>query len=227
MSEPRIKPFKVNWDQFFKGVEDLETAPRSDPLINKIVVYPEIIPIIFVPGIMGSRLIQTGSGKNVWDPDSISSMVKNYGFNCPPDKRKNYLVGEASHNDSHLTVNSISKKVAANKRDHNWAGVAYRYYGDILEAMGSHQWPFPLNICFKFPVYAFGYNWTDSNLESGRKLAEYIEAVIAKHTWTTCRRVILVTHSMGGLVSRAACKLHGAESRVLGIVHGTQPTTGS
>jgi len=42
-----------------------------------------------------------------------------------------------------------------------------------------------------------------------------------------CNQVILVTHSMGGLVARAACKLHGAEEKVLGVVHGVQPAFGS
>ncbi|MCF3994966.1 GPI inositol-deacylase, partial [Pseudomonas aeruginosa] len=39
-------------------------------------------------------------------------------------------------------------------------------------------------------------------------------------------KVILVTHSMGGLVARALTQLHGYE-RVLGVVHGVQPATGS
>ncbi|MBR9981428.1 MAG: alpha/beta fold hydrolase, partial [Desulfatitalea sp.] len=209
------------------GVEDLETAPRSDPLINKIVVYPEIIPIIFVPGIMGSRLVITENQDKAWDPDALGFMGYRYGVRGTPEKRKSILVGQSVHISDHLTVDNNNKKAPSDKAAFDWGSVAWRFYKGILNAISSHQWPFPLNICFKFPVYAFGYNWTDSNHASGRKLAEYIETVIATHTWTTCRRVILVTHSMGGLVARAACKLHGAESRVVGIVHGTQPTTGS
>ena len=228
MSKPRIKPFKVTWDQFFSGVENLETAPRSDPLINRITVYPEIIPIIFVPGIMGSRLIHQADAKKAWDPDSGWYMLTRFGYKfAQPRERKRKLIGRGAYRNDYLAVDPNSEKVPDDKRGHDWAGVADRYYGDILKAMDAHQWPYPLNICFKFPVYAFGYNWTESNRESGRKLAEYIKTVTAKHTWTTCKRVILVTHSMGGLVARSACKLHGAEGSVLGIVHGTQPATGS
>lgn len=42
-----------------------------------------------------------------------------------------------------------------------------------------------------------------------------------------CNHVILVTHSMGGLDARSACMLHGAQSKVLGVVHGVQPALGS
>ncbi|MCY1288280.1 hypothetical protein D9M70_373110 [compost metagenome] len=39
-------------------------------------------------------------------------------------------------------------------------------------------------------------------------------------------KVILVTHSMGGLVARALTQIHGYP-RVLGVVHGVQPAIGS
>ena len=74
------------------------------------------------------------------------------------------------------------------------------------------------------PVHVFGYNWTGSNDDAGKQLAAYIEEVIAfyKCQGRICEHVILITHSMGGLVARSACKLHGAESKVLGVVHGVQ-----
>jgi hypothetical protein len=78
-------------------------------------------------------------------------------------------------------------------------------------------------------VYAVGYNWTASNLDSGQYLKDRIDAIIKKHKdkGETCEQVILVTHSMGGLVSRSACMLHGAKTQVLGIIHGVQPVTGA
>jgi pimeloyl-ACP methyl ester carboxylesterase len=42
------------------------------------------------------------------------------------------------------------------------------------------------------------------------------------------RKVVIVTHSMGGLVARAACKfVPGFTDRVAGIVHTVQPTVGA
>ncbi|NPC85712.1 hypothetical protein HPC49_46925, partial [Pyxidicoccus fallax] len=78
---------------------------------------------------------------------------------------------------------------------------------------------------FQMPVYAFGYNWTASNSAAGKKLKAFIDKVIGENA--PCEHVILVTHSMGGLVARSACLEHGANAKVLGVLHGVQPVTGA
>lgn len=83
---------------------------------------------------------------------------------------------------------------------------------------------------FQFPVHAFGYNWADSNVKSGEKLSEYISSVINEYAakpGVSCSQVVLVTHSMGGLVARAGMMLSGAKDQVLGVVHGVMPTHGA
>ena len=45
---------------------------------NRLVIEREVLPIIFVPGIMGSRLGRSQSDK-VWDPDSSWFMFTTYG----------------------------------------------------------------------------------------------------------------------------------------------------
>lgn len=83
---------------------------------------------------------------------------------------------------------------------------------------------------FHLPVHAFGYNWAASNLDSGAKLAQYIADTIHGYDGQRgqrCSKVLLVTHSMGGLVARAAVKASGAESQVLGVIHGVMPTHGA
>lgn len=82
-----------------------------------------------------------------------------------------------------------------------------------------------------FPVHAVGYNWLESNEQAGKYLAGKIEQFIAHYRKQgySCDKAILVTHSMGGLVARAAChpKIGNAASKVLGVVHGVQPATGA
>ena len=83
---------------------------------------------------------------------------------------------------------------------------------------------------YRFPVFAFGYNWTRSNLESARLLLEKVEEWIAEfqQAGRPCRQVILVTHSMGGLVARAAAKIDRKEKqRILGVIHGVMPAIGA
>lgn len=82
-----------------------------------------------------------------------------------------------------------------------------------------------------FAVYAFGYNWLQSNGDSARLIAVRINRVINefKQSGYECNQVIVVTHSMGGLVGRAL--IHpdygNLRDKVLGIVHGVMPAIGA
>ena len=82
-----------------------------------------------------------------------------------------------------------------------------------------------------FPVHGGGYNWLASNEDSGKKLAEQAKEMIQhyKDLGFFCDKVILVTHSMGGLVARAMChpEMGGAADIVAGVVHGEQPSLGA
>jgi pimeloyl-ACP methyl ester carboxylesterase len=80
---------------------------------------------------------------------------------------------------------------------------------------------------YHYPVYAFGYNWLQSNEFSAAKLRARIETIIAdwKGVKKECDSVLLVTHSMGGLVSRACAKQ--IPDRVKGIIHGVMPALGA
>jgi hypothetical protein len=70
---------------------------------NIIEVAQEVIPIIFVPGIMGSRL-RDRRGRKVWDPDSKIFMLRTFGvFWQNANSRKKKLVGSAFEPE-YLTV---------------------------------------------------------------------------------------------------------------------------
>jgi pimeloyl-ACP methyl ester carboxylesterase len=78
-----------------------------------------------------------------------------------------------------------------------------------------------------YPVYACGYNWLESCADSAGRLRTRIEHLIA--FWAErkrqCEKVILVTHSMGGLVARACARQ--IPERILGVVHGAMPALGA
>lgn len=78
-----------------------------------------------------------------------------------------------------------------------------------------------------YPVYAFGYNWLCSNAESADRLTDRIDTIINwwKRAGFQCEQVILVTHSMGGLVARACAK--NIPEKIAGIVHGCMPALGA
>jgi pimeloyl-ACP methyl ester carboxylesterase len=80
---------------------------------------------------------------------------------------------------------------------------------------------------YYYPVYAFGYNWLDSCEASAKFLRRRIEDTINfwKRNQRTCSKVILVTHSMGGLVARACAK--EIPDHILGVIHGVMPALGA
>lgn len=70
--ERSAKAFRADID--CRRLHEPIRLPNSN-LRNQIEVRQEIIPIIFVPGIMGSRL-RDKNGKKVWDPDSKIFMLQ-------------------------------------------------------------------------------------------------------------------------------------------------------
>lgn len=86
--------------------------------------------------------------------------------------------------------------------------------------------------CYQYPVYAAGYNWLRSNYDSATGADEWslkntVKRIIdenKKHD-PSCEKAIIVTHSMGGLVTRAYSK--SDESGILGVIHGVMPAVGA
>ena len=82
-----------------------------------------------------------------------------------------------------------------------------------------------------FAVYAFGYNWLQSNGDSAKIIAKRINQLMddLSQSGYECNQVIVITHSMGGLVGRALVhpKYGNLQDKVLGIVHGVMPAIGA
>lgn len=218
---------QVSWKAVDQPVAGLATNA-----LNSVQVQREAIPIIFIPGVMGSRLRLAGTGAtpdaktaglpNIrWDPGSKKSMLGNY-LRASPAERKALLIGPGN------AFNPIYLEVANDNPPGNGYRGLLEEYVPFLERLRGNDWG-ALGKLFVFPVYAFGYNWSASNRLAGAKLAQRIGEIIdeSKKVSGLCEKVILVTHSMGGLVARSAMKLFGAEGRVLGVVHGVQPVYGA
>lgn len=79
---------------------------------------------------------------------------------------------------------------------------------------------------YRMPVHACGYNWLDSNKVAAQRLADRIDELMHQYG-RNCQQVILVTHSMGGLVARRCAQLPGMAAKIAGVVHGVMPATGA
>lgn len=221
---------KIPWWEADQPLAGLETDSE-----HAVEIQREAIPIVFVPGIMGSRLRRAGTPATAdgsypgdgadglpvmrWDPGKAGWMAKTYLY-AFAKFRKRMLIGP-EFDPGYLAV------ADAEPVGDGFAGLMDDYL-PFLRDLRDTDWG-AVGRLFEFPVFAFGYNWTDSAETAGARLKERIEQIRdeARATVGACEQVILVTHSMGGLVARACCRLAGAEGLVLGVVHGVQPATGS
>ncbi|MDY7576820.1 hypothetical protein RGU70_00570 [Herbaspirillum sp. RTI4] len=263
------------------------STPLTPTEIKKkaLVLAPssQAIPVIFVPGVMGSNLkllngidlLDKKSGDFAWRPDFAAydeaaldaasrQLLLNPG-NTRVDKR--FIVDKKK--DSFLPANFPAK--AAEFR--GWGSVYWGSYGKVITYLNSvlnqpcfydpyadkvligalfqelmdAGIPLPYHDTLKldradiehmgeywFPVHAVGYNWLQSNEDSGKYLASEIRRIKALYQKKLggsggCKKVILVTHSMGGLVARAAVHpaMGGAADDVLGVLHGVMPALGA
>ena len=132
--------------------------------------------------------------------------------------------------DSKCEVSAYWQKdiIATGSKDakkHPWgemSGYEAVSIDDLKEKVGDKYW---------FPVHAAGYNWLRSNEEAGKALAERIKTIKQHYVdlGMICEKVIVVTHSMGGLATRAACHadMGNIADKVAGVVHGEQPAIGA
>jgi len=86
---------------------------------------------------------------------------------------------------------------------------------------------------YRFEFWAVGYNWIRSNADSAADVIDHIEEKIIPYYRDTLgagiaenMKVVLLTHSMGGLVARAISGVHGY-GRVLGSIIGSMPAEGA
>lgn len=241
---------------------------------------PAVIPVVFLPGIMGTNLRHKDTGDAVWRPPNASfrpgdilgiiGALFTWGFRGAKERqellRAEDLVvddrgpidvggsglsrqtarergwGSVSRVTYHPIMATLQQRLNSISEMGEplewWAGEGRRDPADYGEELGGND---PLSLeelehasRYSYDVWCAGYNWLASNLESGRGLKAYIEDVVFDHyrqrpalTGQVDRmKVILVTHSMGGFVSRVLTEIEGYD-RVLGVVSGVQPATGA
>ena len=276
-----------------KGVPTFDWSLTRSTLTDEVrlVTGPfEVLPVIFVPGIMGSNLKSASDGKPVWRLDVLGrtsvpwTLAKEF-VGKPAGARQTMLHPDRVVVDSGGAVpgkNGTERKWYA---DAGWGEIAegsYQSYLRWLEdklnpvepnparwrdyfqneatwdappkpgaepklfpgiKMGLESEPFGAEKAFesiltddliarskfRYPIYAFGYNWLASNTKAGDLLSQRISQLVTYYNKGVfrCQQVLLVTHSMGGLVARACAKLPGMADKIAGVVHGVMPSVGA
>jgi pimeloyl-ACP methyl ester carboxylesterase len=178
-------------------------------------------PIILIPGIMGSRLEKKDNNNKdcgmIWNPDSTGFMLKLAAMHVVK-RAELFNVKTTAVPCKQWSKPALEAGLTEDQCSRRWPELSWNFYGrglQILQAQAD---------LWDGKVYGFGYDWRQSNMKSGKSLAEFIKKVRRENK---NKKILLVTHSMGGLVARAACKVHGAEGDVMGVVHTMQPAYGT
>ncbi|CAG4893838.1 esterase/lipase family protein [Paraburkholderia gardini] len=238
------------------------TSAPDDSIAVCYMVPDRIIPVIFVPGVMGTNLERKGQPDPVWLLDSRTTVTPWMGKS--PAVRKQMLNPDQTEVYGSGKIPSGTVQTEGELRRRGWGEVAYMSYGEwlvwlenalndahagtdygrkglrselmkrlVAEAPGvtplTHD-EVALTYKYQFPVHAVGYNWLQSNAVSAERLAAKIDEFTKYYREKfryRCEKVILVTHSMGGLVARYYSEAMGNRDKVLGIVHGVMPATGA
>lgn len=158
-------------------------------------------PLIVIPGILGSQLVNYETGEEVWPSIFRSS---NDGLSLPvsPDL--------ASNRDK-----LVARKIVDTIRLARLAPEVYVYH-ELLEALrkygGYHEgdWANPGADGDHDTFYVLPYDWRRDNVETARDLVLRLESLKRKLNRPDLRFNI-IAHSMGGLVARYAAMYGDAD----------------
>jgi pimeloyl-ACP methyl ester carboxylesterase len=147
-------------------------------------------PVVLVHGIMGSKLRDKNSLKELWFGHLSTLLFSNYkDFALDIDSKT--LEPQAGN----IEAFGIADKAAGTDY--------YRSIIDTLEDFGGyHLTSIDTKITDKQRhLYVFTYDWRQDNVKSAKQLDEFIQS-IQQNYHNPQLKIDLVAHSMGGLVSR-------------------------
>ncbi|NLY14406.1 MAG: hypothetical protein GXZ10_12420 [Gammaproteobacteria bacterium] len=257
-------------DEVGRLVYPVHTYPSSDEMEAVLRKVPSrVVPVIFLPGVMGSNLRGVGDSQieEIWRLDGVSSLL---GWAMKDAReRKNILNPDLVQVDPRGKVesNEAESGYFRTRQERGWGEVGAMNYGGFLgwlqsalhdlskkpssevqlhrkQAIGKQNLELDdiskikealsreevsLSYRYLLPVHAIGYNWLESNAKSAERVSEQVDKIIDEYraSGRMCEKVILVTHSMGGLVARHYSEKLGGKEKILGVVHGVIPALGA
>lgn len=276
MNESEVwRRVRTTYDDKMSPVSHSSTSPVSCK-IRALAIWPgrTLVPVIFIPGIMGSNL--KSNGKKAWVPpngiiEGLGEAFSRSGQK-PKDRQRQLTADDCDVYEHNEAVKLNDSYLALDKKEaerRHWGELHAASYLPILKELEERlNYPYcnpeyddnlPPQDAWKgamhpqdggpwsprtpltdeefsshlgriyFPVHACGYNWLKSNDDSAKRVIARIEEIEKRIEgsgyYTYAGKVLLVTHSMGGLVGRRVAQL--VPDKILGVVHGVQPVTGA
>jgi pimeloyl-ACP methyl ester carboxylesterase len=154
-------------------------------------------PVVFVPGILGSRL---EDDKGVVWGEVLPSLTRFADLELPLDPQQNRMKAPG-------ILNTLGV----------FGPFKIGQYEGLLKTFAE------LGFQENVTLFVFPYDWRQSNFESAARLRDYVESekVLAG------RKINIVAHSMGGLVTRIYVQQLGGAGRVNRVVTLGTPHLGS
>ena len=150
----------------------------------------EAVPIILIPGLLGSKLARSSDGMELWPGSTRKLLTSRY-------------LDLAMRIDPETLELQDDGIVASGLFD---GAIGQDFYGRIVRALrevGGYQLSRPGDPVFQQQarLYVFTYDWRQDNVVTVRKLDAFIEQ-IRKDYGDPKLRVDVVAHSLGGLLVR-------------------------
>jgi len=158
-------------------------------------------PVIVIPGLIGSELVNKNTNETVWfdlarskDDDLRLPISPNLAAN-----KDNLIAGDILRNVKYLKFLPETE--------------IYQSIADSLKLPGEYtegNWDTPTEMGFQDTYYVYPYDWRRDNVENARLLIEKIDALKLKLKRPNLKFNI-VAHSMGGLIARYAAMYGNAD----------------
>ncbi len=164
-------------------------------------------PVIFIPGILGSQLVNDETGEVVW-PSAFRSSVDGLTLPVTPNL--------AANRDK-----LVARKIVETAKFARLTPEVYVYH-EVLKALHTyggyveHDWDEPGVDGDHDALYVFPYDWRRDNVETARELIKRIE-ILKRRLHRPELRFNIVAHSMGGLIARYAARYGDADLPSEGI----------
>lgn len=159
------------------------------------------MPVIVIPGLLGSELVNKETGEEVWFDLSRS---KNDDLRLP-------ISANIAANKDNLVPRDILRNIKYLKflpetEIYQKAASSLEVPGDYVEG----KWDAPAENGYQDTYYVFPYDWRLDNVENARRLVRQMHELKTKLKRPDLRFNV-IAHSMGGLIARYAAMYGDAD----------------
>lgn len=165
-------------------------APDLHRLYMESMMVTDQPPVIFIHGVLGSRLKDTKTNEDIW-PGAISRLLSHDYSDAAYEIDPDTLEPKPSSDVPYDIFDGAAGKDFYGKIVHTLSEIG----GYKLTKIGQKVNPRQKN------YYVFLYDWRQDNVKSAHELADFIEQIRLDYN-NPKLKVDIVAHSMGGLITR-------------------------